>query len=204
MVDSAPHLMPIEPTPEQADQWLAEKAGLGDREAQLQLVDRLLNQVRRTASYLAGGEDDADDLAQAAMIRILGAAAEYRGDCSLEYWAERITVHTCAKRFDKFRRRRQLFSRTHVPAKAVTGMEEATDAHRARRRLAELLGTLDTKVRTAMVLHYLNGHRIPEVADITGAPINTVRGRLRTGRKKLRQKILNDPLLRVWVKEVIP
>lgn len=173
----------------------------GDPASQAALVDRVLDQVRRTASYLAGGQDDAQDLAQSALIRILRAAGDFRGESTLEYWAERITVHTCAKYFEKNRRRRGLFEKTYRPAPPVMGVEEKTEAFRARHRLATLLGTLDLKIRTVMVLHYLDGYSIPETADLTDTPVNTVRGRLQEGRKKLKKKILNDPLLRVWVKE---
>ncbi len=176
----------------------------GDADARAELVDRVLDPVLKTTSYLAGGREDARDLAQSALIRILQAAADYRGDASIEYWAKRITVHTCAKAFEKNRRRRGLIERTHDSSPETEGIEERTEAYRARRRLAELLGTLEYKVRAVMVLHYLDDRSIAEVADLTEAPVNTVRGRLRDGRKALRKKILNDPLLRVWVKEIEP
>ena len=188
----------------EADLRLMERVQQGEVEARAELVDRVLDQVRRTASYLAGGLEDAQDLAQSALIRILHAAPDYRGDASIEYWAKRITVHTCAKAFEKSKRRRGLWDRTHDAAPEQTGPEEQTETYRARLRLAELLGTLDYKVRATMVLHYLDDRSIAETADLTDAPVNTVRGRLREGRKALRKKILNDPLLRNWIKEIEP
>jgi DNA-directed RNA polymerase specialized sigma24 family protein len=37
---------------------------------------------------------------------------------------------------------------------------------------------------------------------MTGAPVNTVRDRLRVGRKQLKKKILTDPSLQDWVAAV--
>ena len=42
-------------------------------------------------------------------------------------------------------------------------------------------------------------HPQHSIAEITGAPLNTVRDRLQIGRKKLRKYILNDPELRACV-----
>ena len=176
----------------------------GEAEARAELVDRVLDPVRRTASYLAGGSGDAEDLAQTALIRILQAAREFRGEASIEHWAKRITLYTCAKAFEKRSRRRGLWEQTPLIAADVEAVDVQTEAFRARRRLAELLGTLDYKVRAVMVLHYLEDHSIAVTADLIDAPINTVRGRLREGRKALRKKILNDPLLRNWIKEIAP
>ncbi len=188
----------------EADYRLMTRVRQGETAARAELVDRVLDPVRRTASYLARGREDAQDLAQSALIRILQAAGEFRGDASIEHWAKRITVYTCAKAFEKRTRRHGLLEQTHPPLPKVEDLEAQTEAYRARRRLAELLGTLDYKVRTAMVLHYLDDHSITETADLTDAPINTVRGRLRKGRKALRKKILNDPLLCNWIKEIAP
>jgi RNA polymerase sigma-70 factor, ECF subfamily len=192
----------VPPTERTEDLWLAQSAGRGNPEAQAALVDRLMDQVRRTASYLAGQSEEAEDLAQSALIRILRSAQNYRGECSLEYWAERITVHTSAKWLEKKKRRRGIWDRTYLPDPVVASVEEEIETYRARCRLAAHLSTLGQEVRVTMVLHYLNGRSIHEVADLTDVPVNTVRGRLRIGRKRLRKKILNDPLLRVWVREM--
>jgi DNA-directed RNA polymerase specialized sigma24 family protein len=50
-----------------------------------------------------------------------------------------------------------------------------------------------------VVLHHVQGYGIVEVAEMTGAPVNTVRDRLRVGRRQLRKRILGDPALRGWL-----
>jgi RNA polymerase sigma-70 factor (ECF subfamily) len=51
-----------------------------------------------------------------------------------------------------------------------------------------------------VVLHHVEGYGLPEIAEISGAPVNTVRDRLRIGRRQLRQRILADPEVRDWLK----
>ena len=63
----------------------------------------------------------------------------------------------------------------------------------AKRRLAALLSALPKHQTVAIVLHYIHGYKIDEIADITEASVNTVRGRIRRGRRNLKKKILSDP-----------
>jgi RNA polymerase sigma factor (sigma-70 family) len=70
-----------------------------------------------------------------------------------------------------------------------------------RRRLAEVIAALPKKQRIPLVLFYLHGYEIAEIAEMTGAKLNTVRGRLRYGRARIRKKVLADPDLRKWVQE---
>ena len=55
-----------------------------------------------------------------------------------------------------------------------------------------------------MVLHYLYDYEVSEIADITESNINTVRGRLRRGLRKIREAVLADPVLQEWIEERMP
>ena len=68
-----------------------------------------------------------------------------------------------------------------------------------QKRITQLLQRLSHDCRTALVLHHVQGYKISEIAALTGARVNTVRGRLRTGRKRLGQYIAEDPALKEWV-----
>ena len=56
----------------------------------------------------------------------------------------------------------------------------------ARDRVATALARLPEERRTTLVLRLIFGHSIAEIAELTGVPSNTVRGRIRTGLKELR------------------
>ena len=180
---------------------MAQVAAQGDQNAKRDLVGLVLDQVRRTMSYLSGSERDAEDLAQMAMIQILNSAGSFRGECTLKYWAERIAVRTAMKHFRKRQRREKLTISWFSGAPEHSDIDIEHDAARgeARIRIAEHLQKLSFDRRTAIVLRHVQGYGVAEIANLTGAPINTVRDRLRVGRAQLKKRILNDPSLGEWV-----
>ncbi|MDJ0762866.1 MAG: RNA polymerase sigma factor [Myxococcota bacterium] len=179
---------------------LAQTAASGDKNAQRDLINAVVDQVRRTASYLANPERDADDLAQVALIQILNSVKAFRGECSLRYWADRITVRTAMKQARKRQRRDKLWGTSnfnHLPP--ARGLEECLAQDQIRLRIAGHLKKLSTDRRTAIVLHHIQGYGISEIAEMTGTPVNTVRDRLRVGRKQLKKRILADRSLKEWL-----
>lgn len=179
---------------------MTQKAAGGDHNAKRDLVNSLLDQVRRTVSYLSGPDKDADDLTQLALIQILKSAGSFRGECTLNYWADRITVRTSMKQFRK-RQRREKLALSMWPETPLddSGLEDHLASRQIRVHLSKVLQKLSPERRSVVVLHHLQGYGIAEISEMTGAPINTVRDRLRIGRKQLRKRILTDPSLKDWV-----
>jgi RNA polymerase sigma factor (sigma-70 family) len=183
---------------ETRDIWLTRAAGNGDVNAQRELAERLFGRVRRTMSYLMAG-GDAEDLAQTALIQVLGSAGTYRGDCSLEYWADRIVTRIFFKYRGKSRRRQALWNQEMAGQPEPEMSTDSFELLRVRQRVAAILDHLSRKHRATVVLHYLNGYTVEEVAQIEDVPVNTVRGRIRAARKKLGVLMKEDPLLTEWM-----
>ncbi len=176
----------------------------GDPEAQRQLMDLLFNRIHKTASYLAGNLEDARDIAQTACIEVLMSAGSFRGDASLAYWADRVTLQTGAKIFAKKSRRQKLKEKYFQPPTSIVGTEEEdTGISEVRDRLTLLLRTLNLKHREVVLLRYIHGYTIKEAAALCDIPVETARGRLKKGRSSLKKKVMADPLLREWVREWI-
>lgn len=182
-----------------SDVALTRAAAMGDHAARRDLVSRLLDSVRRTVTYLMGADMDSEDLAQVALIHILRSAGAFRGDCTLEYWADRIAVRTAMKHINKRRRRENLSAGVWEPPADYLSVDDQTSRRRVRIRLAELLQKLSPERRTAVALHHVQGYDLAEISEMTGSPVNTVRDRLRVGRKQLKKYILRDPMLKDWV-----
>ncbi len=175
-------------------------AARGDTGARRQLVDRLINRVRATTSCLTGGHPDAEDYAQIAFIEILNSAGSFRGESSLETWAERITVRTAMRHIRQRRwRGRIVILDPEREGSTISTGEENLSRERVSRRVAIQLGALKPKYRVALTLRLALGYSVAEIADITDTPFNTVRERLRTGRKKLHRQMSRDPLLVDWI-----
>ena len=52
-----------------------------------------------------------------------------------------------------------------------------------------VLSTLPHRLQTAIVLHYVEGISVAEIAKVTGSPVGTVKSRLREGRALLRDRL---------------
>ena len=181
------------------DLQLARAAAAGDVIAARQLVERLMPRVRTTVHFLAPRDRDADDIVQLSLMEILRAAPSYRGECAIEVWSHRIVVRVAMRHLKK-RHGRNILAAPIEDAAAVdpTTPEEHVARHQLRRHLKALLKRLPLEQRTAIVLRYVQSCTPIEIAEVTEVPLNTVRERLRVGRKKLRRLLAREPALLAW------
>lgn len=178
------------------DTDLARAAAEGNPAAKRALVERLVNRVRSTTRYLAGGHADAEDFAQLSFVEILQSAGSFRGESPLEAWADRITVRTTMRYVKQQRWRSQYLTYdSEQQGTDHASAEDDVDRQRVMRRMSELFGDLKPKQRAVVTMRLVMGYSIAEIAEATGANPNTVRYRLNTGRKKLRRRIRHDPQL---------
>lgn len=166
------------------DHRIAAAAG-GDRDAAQEICREIVPRVRNLVRYLVRGDAHVDDIAQEALIAVLRGLRTYRGDGSFQAWVDRITARTT---FASLRRLRG-------PAQEVSApFEEGADEPRGeqyvlRRQLAAHLDALVPEQREALILHFAVGMTVPEIAELTGAPFETVRSRIRLGKAALRSAL---------------
>jgi RNA polymerase sigma-70 factor, ECF subfamily len=169
------------------------------------VVDEILNRIQprveKTASFLAKDIFEREDIIQSTLIHVLNAAGQFRGESSLSYWVDRITVYTALKGLEKRKRRTHLLQRFWMPEPEVSPLDDQVDLDRMKNALQAQLGSMRSEHRVILVLHYLHGYKINEIAELTDSKINTVRGRLRNALKKIRIQVKNDPVLKHWVEQ---
>jgi len=184
---------------------LAHAAADGDTLAQQITAERLYDRIRTAVRYLSADHRDQDDWVHVVLVEILRSLGTFRGDASLESWANRIVFRKTMQLLKQSRRRDQLIGRdSDIPASAAsTHPGTGVDPMRIlmRRHLARILRILSTERRTAIVLRLVYGYSIDEIARITRAPHNTVRQRLRRGRRQLRAAIAKDALFEEWMEK---
>lgn len=159
-----------------------------DPSAQAELVEYLAARVLHVTHRLCPTRQDAEDAAQLALLEILRSAKNFRVETSLERWADRITARTALRMNQKERQRSQLIERWLIPGRFPWGTELHT-AHKGVTGIGALLLRLPPKRRQAFVLRHALGYTMNEIADITGAPIGTVKDRLVHARKQLRRML---------------
>jgi len=158
------------------------------------LAPRLLRAVR---ALLGPAHPDVEDLVQEALVDLIDALPSFRGESTLLHFAIRIAtrkVSRARRRAHAVRGWLDYFRRSEEPlAPAPSSPREETVAERRRCLLRELLAELSEAQAEALVMRWALGYAIEDIAEITRAPVNTVRSRLRLGKEALRARIANDP-----------
>ena len=130
-----------------------------------------------------GKKDDADDLAQDALVKADLSSAGYQDKGKFRSWLFKIAYNTflnhkaslrCTESIDE--------ARTLISSTAADSSFEHQDRYLALR-------TLPPKERSAITLFYLNGYNIKEIAAITEASEDAVKKQLSRGRDKLQAQL---------------
>ena len=170
------------------DLELMEAVARGDARAREALVRRLMPRAQRLCQALLRNAADAKDACQTALLQVLRSAPTYRGECSIEYWSDRIVTRTALRWITAERRKRQ----TSPPN------EPGVDAGAAQPRvlLRECLNRLSEPQRTTLILRACFEYSVDEIATLTNCSRNTVKDRLTRARQLLRALVRTpDPAL---------
>ena len=186
-----------------ADLALCERAASGEPAARAEVAERLFDRVRAMSGYMCGGDSSAEDMAQTAMIEILRGLGSFRGESSLETWADCVASRAIMRQIKRARRHRLRFrllgwGKSGEEIEQVASTRPSSELVLVRQRLAIALGKLPEERRLVMMLKLVQGYSIKEIARMTDTRQNTVRDRLRLGRKTMRELIERDELLSRW------
>ena len=153
-----------------------------------------LDSAYNLARWLAGNDQDAEDVAQEACLRALTFFDGFHGEDG-RAWLLAIVRNTGYDWLRKNRNLRLLGSPEELDS-AVSGAPdpEVEQLRNADRRLVrEGLEALPAEYREALVLRELEGMSYKQIAQVTDVPIGTVMSRLARGRKKLEAVLGGKP-----------
>jgi RNA polymerase sigma-70 factor (ECF subfamily) len=170
---------------------LAALAADGDVHATEKLFGALLPRVRNLARYLVRHDQDVDDLAQDALVALYRGLSSYRGEGSFRAWADRVTARRIFRSLKERRSRTTTMSLESSPEPRVEPHVELP-AYAWRRTLVTCLDRLPLEQRQAVVMHFVVGMTVPEVAGEVGTPVETARSRIRLGMTKLKGLFAED------------
>jgi len=184
--------------PRRAPVALARAAAAGDLRAAQELVELVSPALARAVYSIMGSTHrEAEDVVQQALIAFVQALAAFRGDSHPTTYATRIAVRTALatrRRNRSERSRREAFAelaelRRSAPGTPIDQLQAA-----ARRALVRhLLDELPDEQAETLALHIVVGLSLKDVAEATGAPVNTVKSRLRLAKRALRKRVEAEP-----------
>ena len=137
------------------------------------------------AYRLAGNDDDANDLAQEALLRVRKGLESYQPG-SMEAWLSRIVTNVFLDEVRR-RRRRPVEALPDDPDRILPPTAAADVAtERLSDEVQAALRTLPEDFRAAVVLADVVGLSYEEIGDALEVPVGTVRSRIHRGRRQLR------------------
>jgi RNA polymerase sigma-70 factor, ECF subfamily len=157
------------------------------------LVPPLSDMIVRVAAALIG-VDEAEDVAQEAILRAWQAWPTLRDTNAVRTWLLQITVNVCRAwqrgRYGTHRRRSGPFPTMSGPLPAVLqqGGPEAWQ-HAEELDLRDALAHLPDELRAIVTLRYFGGLDASEIGSVLGVPPATVRTRLRRALGLLRMQL---------------
>ena len=184
-------------------QKVDDSAGLSDAElvalllrhpstAAAKLHDRYAPIVNRLVWRLLGADADHDDLVQQVFCKVIEHVGRLRDPSRLAAWIQRTTVNTV---YEELRRRevRRLFLRERARAEFHPDLTRDTEIRDLLLCAQTLLARLPAKDRIVFVLHFVEGYRLREVADLCGFSLRTAKRRLGAVNSRFRKLAAEHP-----------
>jgi RNA polymerase sigma-70 factor, ECF subfamily len=175
----------------------------GVRQAEPSFADAFCRRVwpivAQVARRLLGAADSEwEDVAQVAVMEVLGSVGRYSGQGTLDGWVRTVAAHTVYKHLRRRGLERRLFSGLELAepqASERPGPRLAAQTRQAVSRVLEHVGRLDEDKAVAWALHDVHGYDLKEVAAITQVSEAAAQTRLSRGRRELHERLQKDAAL---------
>lgn len=147
-----------------------------DKEAFAEVVLSATDSLYRISKTILKNDADCEDAVQEAIAVGFAKLGTLRQEKYAKTWLVRILINECYALLKKRERTTPLLADPEAEEYAGTDYSD----------LYEALSALKKEYRLAIVLHYLEGYSLQEIAKIMRISVGTVKSRLSRGRKCLR------------------
>lgn len=176
--------MPLDAMEDVPDEALLTLFANGEGAAARALTLRMTPRVMAHAYRLLGDRDEAEDVAQEAMMRLWRIAPDWRqGEARVTTWLYRVVANLCT---DRLRRRRGVdIDSVPEPQDDAPGADQALLQKARADALQAALGQLPDRQRQAVVLRHIEGLSNPEIAAIMEIGVEAVESLTARGKRAL-------------------
>lgn len=170
------------------EELLVAQMKLGDQKAFAELYDRYKPSVYRTACLISGNTQDGEDIMQETFIKAFVHCKELKSNKMFRYWLFRILSRTAWQLLNS--------KKTEIPDDNVPDQADTTDnlliedsfvQKEQANEVYQAVMKLDYKLRLVVILYYYNELSTKQIAQIADCYEGTVKSRLFTARKRLKQ-----------------
>ena len=174
-------------------------ANAGDRQSMGRILEATAPAVLAVVRVILGSDNpDVPDVAQESLLAVKDALRAFRGEDSVIQYARQVAVRTALSARRGRNARDRLLERYRRESEAGPTLGPTTDPVLRARRTAAFRGLLDDlpdEQAETFALRVVLDYSLDQVAIATGAPVNTVRSRVRLAREKLKSRIESNPEL---------
>lgn len=169
------------------DEELVRQMQQGDMQAFDILYERYRNDAYRVACLITGNCADGEDLTQEAFVTCVRSIKSLKDGSKFRPWLLK-TLSRAAWKYCRKAKRESPVAEFFETGQAESALTEVLRTDE-QRQLYQALYMLDEKRRTAVVLYYFDDRSIKEIAQMTGVTEGTVKSRLFSARRHLRQAL---------------
>lgn len=160
-----------------------EAARQGNTQAFAALVRHNQDLVARTIKGMIGNHPDAEDLGQTVFIRFHNNLHRFRGDSSVGTYLCRIAINLCKNHV----RKQMLLRKLGLLNRDEIDIPDHGPVLDLRERMRIALAEIPLKFREVLVLRYMQGFSMNDIAETLEIPLGTVLSRLSRAEKKLKE-----------------
>ena len=144
-----------------------------------ELVDNYGSMIFRIAYCILLNKDDAEDAVQDTFMKYMTKAPEFNDEEHRKAWLIRVSANISKNMF-KLRLRRHTLNLEEVKSAGISESDFET---------FEIISALPARYKPVMTLHYAEGYKCSEIAEILGISEDAVKKRLQKGRALLKNEI---------------
>jgi RNA polymerase sigma-70 factor (ECF subfamily) len=175
-------------------------AKAGKREALNDLLSHVRPRVLSVALRMVRDRDDAEDVAQEALIKVCRHLTRFEGRSAFSTWLHRIVVNTALDRLRAQQGRADRVAgdagddRPEVPLHPVVACDEETPEHLLGRAetgaaVQDAIACLSGPHQEVLALREIDGESYQTIAHIARVPVGTIMSRLHHARRRLAEQL---------------
>jgi RNA polymerase sigma-70 factor (ECF subfamily) len=165
----------------------------GDSEAFEVLFDRHHAAVYNLARLMLGDAGWAEEVLQETFLAVAEGLKHYTAAGRFRPWLMRIVRNRCLNRLEAERRRRAALAAAGLtsadPPDRSAGPAEQSGMNEEVETIRAAIADLPDRQREAIALYALHEMTYREIAEVTGAPINTIKTLIRRARAALAERL---------------
>ncbi|PYG89791.1 RNA polymerase sigma-70 factor (ECF subfamily) [Ruminiclostridium sufflavum DSM 19573] len=180
---------------------LLTKARDGNIQAFEELTGSFYSRVYNICCRMLNNPEDAGEQAQEVFIKAFRYIKAFKGNCSVSTWLYRIATNVCLDYLRKNKNRKDISLEQNVYddikvkdmlISSSPGPEKLAELNAQRKAINDALSAMGEKSRLIIILRDFNGFSYDEIAEITQAPVGTVKSRISRARAELRDLLCED------------